>query len=162
MFSFSKATRARVREGKELEVMSVTQWEWRKRYEEDKCFLAVPRCLLGVVSTSAALVYSAIVNEDIDCDNVVLMKQSKISQITGITDRQVRRAISELITYDLIEPEPERTGKGNIYRITVRLLGTTPEKRRDAARRAQEIAHTSSVREVCPENIYFRDMQREG
>ena len=113
----------------------MTADDWRDLYEQDERFLPIPRCLIqsGKITISAAIVYAVLADYDIDGDNIAEMQQADIMQITGLSRSTVQRSLDELIALDLIEPEPERTGRGNVYHITVRLLPPIPQSRIRAA-----------------------------
>lgn len=113
----------------------MTADDWRDLYGQDDRYLPVPRCLMqsGEITTSAAIVYAAIADYDIDGDQIAEIQQGDIMRITGLSRRTVVNAVKELIALDLIEPEPERTGRGNVYHITVRLLPPIPQSRIKAA-----------------------------
>ena len=128
--------------------------DWLERYDEDAGFLIVPKCLLQCkgITKSAAIVYAAIAAEDDDADDVVCVKQSKIVKITGYSRRQVISAIESLIREDLLEPEPDRTGRSNIYRLTHRI---TP-------RRKQKKQKPDEPEGVSTDNTSYRNFAREG
>ena len=141
--------------------------DWMGRFRDDGNFLPVPRCLLQAeeLTVSAALVYAAIADEDIDGDGVVRIQHKLISVKTGYKPTQIKKAIKELIAAELLEPEPERTGRANIYRLTVRLLPPVPQKRRDAKQKAlealskQEEEHGAAP-EACRDNVYYHDIHK--
>ena len=135
------------------------------RFRDDGNFLPVPRCLLQAeeLTVSAALVYAAIADEDIDGDGVVRIQHKLIAVKTGYKPTQIKKAIKELIAAELLEPE--RTGRANIYRLTVRLLPPVPQKRRDAKQKALEaLAKQEEERgaspEACRDNVYYHDIQK--
>ena len=103
--------------------------EWLEYHYQDEGYLFVPRCLLQTPSlpNSAAIVYAAIVDDDDDRDGVIRVRQSRLARRTGYSRQQVQRAIRILIDADLLEPEPDRTGRANIYRLTCSIL---PKKHR--------------------------------
>lgn len=105
-------------------INSLKNPEWYEKYEQDAGYLFVPRCLLQTKSlpTSAAIVYAAIADDDLDGDGVIVVRQTRIVQRTGISRQQVNKAIAILIAADLLEPEPDRTGRANVYRLTTRIL----------------------------------------
>ena len=102
--------------------------EWQKYRAMDAGYMFVPRCLLQTPSLpkSAAIVYAAIVDDDMDGDGVITVKKSRLARKTGYSERQVSSALNILIDADLLEPEPDRTGRANIYRLTERII---PPKR---------------------------------
>lgn len=143
--------------------------DWMGRFRDDGNFLPVPRCLLQAeeLTVSAALVYAAIADEDIDGDGVVRIQHKLIAVKTGYKPTQIKKAIKELTAAELLEPEPERTGRANIYRLTVRLLPPVPQKRREAKRKALEaLAAQEAEREQSPEgcndNTHYRDIWKRG
>lgn len=125
--------------------------EWMGLYGEDSGFLLVPQCLLRSELPNAAAIVYAVIARDADEDGVLRIAHKRITQMTGYSDRQIRYAIKALIEADLIEPEPERTGRTNIYRLTTRLIPYKPKRRK----KPDEPAETT------PENLYFQDLLRE-
>lgn len=126
--------------------------EWMVNFKACDKYLAVPVCLLQTKSlpASAAIVYAAIADEDSDDDGEIRLKHAKIMQKTGYSRRQVLYAIDALIAADLLEPEPDRTGRANIYRLTTRLLPPKPKKRRRAE-------PPEPPPEESPDNVYYQD-----
>ena len=126
--------------------------DWMELYAADGGYLSVPVCLLQseLLPVSAAIVYAAIADEDDDDDGAVIVKHRKLMQKTGYSRRQVLYAIDALIAADLLEPEPDRTGRANIYRLTTRLLPPKPKKRRRAE-------PPEPPPEESPDNVYYQD-----
>lgn len=125
--------------------------EWMDLYADDAGYIAVPQCLLRSELPNAAAIVYAVIARDADEDGVLRIAHKRITQMTGYSDRQIRYAIKALIEADLIEPEPERTGRANIYRLTTRLIPYKPRHRK----KPDEPAETT------PENMYFQDLLRE-
>lgn len=130
---------------------SMDYHEWMGLYGEDDRFLLVPQCLLRSELPNAAAIVYAVIARDADEEGVLRISQKRIGQMTGYSRMQISRAINALIEADLIEPEPERTGRANIYRLTTRLIPYKPRHRK----KPDEPAETS------PENTYFQDLLRE-
>ncbi len=134
------------------------EMDWRTLMDKNDNYLPVPCCLLAVdgVTVSAALVYAAIADDDVDGDNISKIGHGEIIRKTGLSRRKVIDAVKELVKLHLIEPEPVRTGRGNVYRITIRLLPPVPQKRKQAAERRASIIKSTS------ENMYFRKLSKQG
>lgn len=122
--------------------------DWMDLYADNAGYLAVPQCLLRSSLPNAAAIVYAVIARDADEDGVLRISHKHITQQTGYSRRQIINALNALIEADLIEPEPERTGRGNIYRLTIRLIPYKPKNRK----KPDEPAETT------PENIYFRDL----
>lgn len=122
--------------------------EWMSLYGEDSGFLLVPQCLLRSNLPNAAAIVYAVIARDADEEGVLRISHRRISEMTGYSDRQIIRAINALIEADLLEPEPERTGRANIYRLTVRLIPYKPRHRKKPA----------EPDEPAPENCCFQEL----
>lgn len=110
--------------------------DWQRQYALDAGYMFVPRCLLQTPSLpkSAAIIYAAIVVDDMDGDGVIAVKIARLAKKTGYTERLIGHVIGLLIDADLPEPEPDRKGRANIYRLMTRII---PLKRNAIAKSPQ-------------------------
>lgn len=76
----------------------------------------------AVSAESAPIIYAAIVDDDMDGDGVITVKIARLAKKAGYTERLIGHVIGLLIDADLPEPEPDRTGRANIFRLMTRII----------------------------------------